>query len=174
MGVAAEAFFSWCQTYRHSGPRESSLLVLGLKPILKNLIDEAEELRIDSTAAMDTWGSFTQLVFVHDSGDLAKFDSQMDKCWTIAKRIRIAEELQKTEVTDAPTDHVTLLQCAGIIKKSKRTLERWKEDDTKFPTPEVIGENGTADEWLWTTIRPYLETKSKRKLPMIFPSHLAS
>lgn len=70
-------------------------------------------------------------------------------------------------------NHVTLRQCAGIVKKSKRTLERWKTDDMTFPTPEVFGNNGSADEWLWTTIKPYLETKSDRKLPSIFPAHVA-
>lgn len=70
---------------------------------------------------------------------------------------------------DPPSDHVTLRQCAPLVNKQKRTLERWKTKDTSFPTPEVIGGDGKADEWLWTTIRPYLERKSDRKLPDEFP-----
>ncbi len=175
MGVAAEAFFSWCQTYQHSTPEKASMLVLGLKPILKDLVQEARSLKLpDAAAALDVLGSFMQLVIAHDSGDLAAFDRQIDRCWATAKMIRIEEQLQaETRPNTAPTDHVTLRQCAGIIKKNKRTLERWKEDDTNFPTPEVIGNDGTADEWLWTTIRPYLESKSNRKLPDIFPAHRA-
>lgn len=79
-----------------------------------------------------------------------------------------------TSSSNAPTDHVTLLQCSALVNRTKRTLERWKTDDTTFPTPEVIGSNGTADEWLWTTIRPYLERKARRELPVVFPSHVAN
>jgi len=81
--------------------------------------------------------------------------------------------LQKPSPQTTPIDYVTLLQCAGIINKGKRTLERWKQIDTKFPTPEIIGETGGADEWSWATIRPYLEVKANRKLPEIFPAHVA-
>ena len=65
---------------------------------------------------------------------------------------------------------VRLSQCAGIVNRSKRTLERWKTKDTDFPTPEVIGEAGKPDEWSWPTIRAYLEQKIKRKLPIRFPT----
>jgi hypothetical protein len=76
--------------------------------------------------------------------------------------------------TQAPIDHVTLSQCAAIIRKSKRTLENWKSKDMTFPTPEVIGGDGKADEWLWTTIRPYLQSKVNRQLPEIFPAHVTA
>ena len=79
----------------------------------------------------------------------------------------------RLSATETPIDYVTLQQCAGIVNRSKRQLERWKTNDTAFPTPEIIGDNGEADEWSWATIRPYLETKAKRKLPAIFPAHIA-
>lgn len=69
-------------------------------------------------------------------------------------------------------DHVTLLQCAGMVNRSKRQLERWKTNDADFPTPDVLGEDGCADEWRWSAIRPYLEKKSKRTLPEVFPAHV--
>ena len=86
---------------------------------------------------------------------------------------RQADVLANHQTIEPPTDYVTLLQCAGMVNKNKRTLERWKTNDTTFPTPEVIGSNGTADEWLWTTIKPYLEVKASRNLPVIFPAHIA-
>lgn len=90
--------------------------------------------------------------------------------WAIARRVA-------TEAADAkdetPIDFVTLLQCAAMVNKSKRTLERWKENDPAFPSPEVIGDNGRADEWRWATIRTYLETKGNRRLPQTFPAHVA-
>lgn len=84
----------------------------------------------------------------------------------------VRDQRRAENSSDVTIDHVTLLQCAGIVKKSKRTLERWKTKDTAFPTPDVIGEDGNADEWKWSVIRPYLEQKSNRKLPAIFPSHV--
>lgn len=69
-------------------------------------------------------------------------------------------------------DFVTLQQCAPMVNRSKRTLERWKMRDPTFPTPDVIGTNGSSDEWKWSTIRPYLEKKASRVLPEVFPAHV--
>lgn len=86
-----------------------------------------------------------------------------------AKRADIEEVINS--ICGPPVDHVTLRQCSALVNKDKRTLERWKTEDTEFPTPDVIGGDGTADEWSWANIRPYLEKKANRKLPKIFPSH---
>lgn len=121
---------------------------------------------------------------------LRDFQIELPQCYKLAVALEIGcyrdnpqlrldtiAELDKATlrlpVTVPPIDYVTLLQCAGFVNKTKRTLERWKQDDTAFPTPEIIGENGEADEWRWATIRPYLETKARRKLPETFPAHIA-
>lgn len=78
--------------------------------------------------------------------------------------------LRDAERSTSDTQTVRLSQCAGIVNRSKRTLERWKTHDTAFPTPEVIGDDGKPDEWKWSTIRGYLERKCNRKLPERFPS----
>jgi hypothetical protein len=66
--------------------------------------------------------------------------------------------------SDAPGDHeaethrpdlVTLSQAAGMVHKTKRTLERWKTQG-KLPDPAVEGGGGKADLWDWKTLRPVL------------------
>ena len=65
--------------------------------------------------------------------------------------------------------HVTLLQMAAIVNKSKRTLRRLR-DDGKLPAPDVKGGKGRADEWLWSSVRPILNEEYSRKVLETFPS----
>jgi hypothetical protein len=89
---------------------------------------------------------------------------------------RVESELQgpspigtSSEIAVAP-QYVTLNQAAAMVNKSKKTLERRKnEKSSTMPKPEVEGGGGIADEWLWDTIRPWLEAKYKKKLPVVFP-----
>ena len=60
--------------------------------------------------------------------------------------------------------HVTLSQMAGIVSKSKKTLERLKQAG-KLPTPTVKGGKGKANEWPWSQVRPVLEKEYARELP---------
>lgn len=80
-----------------------------------------------------------------------------------------AKLIQDCETADE-IQFVTLLQCAKFVNRSKRTLERYKTEDTAFPTPAVIGQDGKADEWKWSIIKPYLEKKCSRRLPERFPT----
>ena len=109
-----------------------------------------------------------------DSG----YPSEIETQWESARdRLHgMLEVLRDAELDEKPAEEIShiqtvrLSQCAGIVNRSKRTLERLKTKDTAFPTPEVIGEDGKPDEWNWDTIRPYLEGQYNRKLPKRFPT----
>ena len=79
------------------------------------------------------------------------------------------EESEPPKPTDVFECCVTLLQMASIVSKSKRTLERLR-DNGELPTPTVKGGEGKADEWLWSDVRPILQEEYRRKLPEVFPS----
>lgn len=73
-------------------------------------------------------------------------------------------------VDDQHEQLVTLLQAAATVSRAKKTLERCKKDDQKFPTPIVDGGGGKPDEYAWSEMRPYLEEKFGRRLPKQFPA----
>ena len=68
-------------------------------------------------------------------------------------------------------DYITLTQAAGMVKKGKRTLERYKTKGT-LPPPVVEGGAGRADLYDWAVMRPWLADTFKwplDKLPEIHP-----
>ena len=68
---------------------------------------------------------------------------------------------------------VTMLQMAGISSLSKRTLEKWlKRKSDPLPPPEIKGEWGKPHRWRWSTIRPWLQLRTRILLPEQFPGHL--
>jgi hypothetical protein len=67
-----------------------------------------------------------------------------------------------------PTDFVTLDQLAGVVKRSKKTLERYKKQLGK---PVVRGGRGRAAQWSWALVRPRLEKIFEVRLPVVFPGH---
>lgn len=131
---------------------------------LRNKVRALIESVVGSVESADSKAVLWQLheAIIHEAGSMPSFAR-------VFGILRSIEDNKKTP----PTDHVTLQQCAALVKRSKRTLERWKTDDHEFPTPNVLGGDGKADEWLWSEIRPYLEKKSDRKLPKVFPSHVS-
>jgi hypothetical protein len=71
-------------------------------------------------------------------------------------------------------DYVTLSQMAALVNHSKRTLEKRKgRKKNPLPDPDVEGGGGKPDEWLWETVRPWLEGEFCRLLPERFPGGLA-
>jgi hypothetical protein len=67
--------------------------------------------------------------------------------------------------------YVTLDQMAGLVNRSKRTLEKRKRrKNTPLPDPDVAGGGGKPDEWKWSAIRPWLEKEFGRQLPEQFPA----
>lgn len=68
-----------------------------------------------------------------------------------------------------PETHVTLLQMAASVNKSKRTLEKLR-DKGELPPPAVKGGKGRADEWRWSSVKPILEKIFTRPLPEKFPA----
>ena len=70
---------------------------------------------------------------------------------------------------EAP-DLVTLNQAAGLVHKSKRTLERYKTVG-KLPAPAVEGGGGKADLYDWKVLGPWLESKFGIRQPKVFPAN---
>jgi len=68
-----------------------------------------------------------------------------------------------------PFGLVTLSEAAAIVNRGKRTLERLKTAG-QLPDPAVEGGGGRADLYDWKVMRPWLESKFCRKLPVAFPS----
>jgi hypothetical protein len=69
--------------------------------------------------------------------------------------------------------YVTLDQMAAIVNRSKKTFERLKQQ-ARLPAPDVEGGGGKPDEWVWSRVRPWLESEFSKKLPECFPSRLAA
>jgi hypothetical protein len=63
-----------------------------------------------------------------------------------------------------------LNQAAGIVHRSKRTLERYKTTG-KLPAPAVEGGGGKPDFYDWKVMRPWLESEFGIKLPEVFPAN---
>jgi hypothetical protein len=74
---------------------------------------------------------------------------------------------------EAPLDLVTLDQAAGMVHKSKRTLERFKTEGT-LPPPVVEGGGGKADLYDWKDMRPWLTKQFGIPLPEKFPRNRLS
>ena len=74
-----------------------------------------------------------------------------------------------TAGAQAIEQYVTLDMAAAMVNRKKRTLEEWiKRSDA--PMPDVEGGGGKPHEWKWKTIKPWLEKKSNRQLPDIYPA----
>ncbi len=61
---------------------------------------------------------------------------------------------------------VTLDQAAAMVKRSKRSLERYRD---VMPAPCVRGTRGQANLWRWREIRPWLQSTFGFLLPERFP-----
>ncbi len=80
------------------------------------------------------------------------------------------DENEILSVADDPIQYVTLDQAAAMVSRSKRTLERYKN---QMPEPSVRGGGkGKPDEWDWAILRPWLEGQFDRKLPERFLNRL--
>jgi hypothetical protein len=75
-------------------------------------------------------------------------------------------EQGKVNLPPEPPRYVNLSQAAAAVNKTKSCLEGYKrKKKDPIPDPDSPGGGGKADEWLWTTIRPWLERTFNRKLP---------
>jgi hypothetical protein len=80
----------------------------------------------------------------------------------------------QNDLAKAPSEedpqHVTLDQAAAIVHRSKRTLEKhMTREKNPLPAPDTRGVGGHANEWVWATLRPWLEREYCKPLPEHFP-----
>ncbi len=117
-------------------------------------------LRRQFTKRGDVWGI----------ADLrSKFEAALEQ---EAARLIVVALPAETPATHAPPpeQYVTLDKMAAIVGRSKRTLEKLKtRGRNSLPPPDIEGGGGRADEWLWATVRPWLEGEYGRELPERFP-----
>ena len=67
-------------------------------------------------------------------------------------------------------DYVDLDQIAAVVNRSKSHLEKLKRRmKNPLPDPDVRGGGGKKDEWIWSSIRLWLEAEFSRHLPETFP-----
>ena len=62
--------------------------------------------------------------------------------------------------------YVTLSQCAAMVHRSKRTLEKHRD---QMPAPFRVGGGGRSSVWLWSEVRVWLQTYYGRVLPEVYP-----
>jgi hypothetical protein len=63
--------------------------------------------------------------------------------------------------------------AGALVSKSKGCLEKHKRDrEDPLPDPDIEGGGGKADEWNWSTLRPWLERRFNRSLSSITPELL--
>lgn len=80
--------------------------------------------------------------------------------------------------TEPPPDtahyhYVDLDQIAAVVNRSKSALEKLKRrKNNPLPNPDVPGGGGKKAEWLWSRIRPWLETEFKKHFAETLPRRL--
>jgi hypothetical protein len=80
------------------------------------------------------------------------------------------EALRPAPETDG---YVDLDQMAAVVNRSKSTLEKMKRRKINpLPDPDVPGGGGKKDEWLWASIRPWLETEFNKRFTETLPRRL--
>jgi len=79
----------------------------------------------------------------------------------------------RDDAESAAPQYVTRDQIAAMVGRSKDKVMDWFNDDADSPEPAVEGGGGKAYQYIWSEVRPWLEAKSGRKLPIRFPSLLS-
>jgi hypothetical protein len=70
---------------------------------------------------------------------------------------------------DREKQYVTRDQVASLVKRNKDTVADWFNHDPAAPEPAVEGGGGRRHEYLWVKVRPWLEKRTGRSLPILFP-----
>lgn len=118
----------------------------------------------------------TLAMFVHcllgevcdvDRGPLAQLGTEL-KVWL--QDAPAETETANTDETLPLLQYITLDQAAAIVGRSKKTLER-RLSMGVMPQPDVEScGGGTAHEWIYSKLRPWLEREFERQLPEFFPA----
>lgn len=133
---------------------------------LPNLLPETS---LDDLAGDDFWDAVDPLA--DPSKIRTEADFRRDESLASLQRLREQlgdEDFQEIVSGPQPKQYVRLGQMAAIVQRGKRTLEREKTKG-ELPPPTIEGGGGKPDEWEWSIIRPWLETKYGRCLPARFP-----
>jgi hypothetical protein len=81
----------------------------------------------------------------------------------------VPPESPRAEPRDPFQQYVTLDQCAAVVRRSKRTLDKYRD---KMPPAAIEGGGGKASYWLWSDMRPWLQVRYGLTLPATYPGLL--
>lgn len=129
--------------------------------LVSRLREEGHERHAAHLARLADVNSLKKPFTADDEADVIK---SILECLTAFKK-----EVGGDGTPSDPECFVTLLQAASMVNKTKNTLEK-RAKKSPMPLPDVEGGGGTAAEWKWSAIRPWLEKEFKRQLPEHFPS----
>lgn len=127
-----------------------------------------------NTANGAATGNGVPTIRLHEWDDMSEVDALgkfLEEKIEKAVHERIAAARLQEQLDDAP-QYVTLDQIAAIVNRSKRTLEKYLAVNHKnrMPDPHKDGIGGSANEWIWEKIRPWLIETFGKQLPERFPS----
>ena len=149
---------------------------MGLDPVNWRNVDPVEA---NAAGGGETFVAHLDSDFLRAIDNLGESLRELTEAW---QRIRDGEspvtspheaQTPQTEPPKAPDhsyDLVTLNQAAGIVHRSKRTLERYKTKG-ELPAPLHEGGGGMADLYDWKILRLWLMERFGMNLPDIFPAN---
>lgn len=89
----------------------------------------------------------------------------------LVSRSAVPSAITTATTVDPAGEYVTLNQMAAMVRKSKRTLEKYvRRKQNPLPNPDKEGGGGKAHEWIWERVRPWLEDTFDYSLPIVFPA----
>ena len=123
------------------------------------------------TRQLEAWGVLPK--YVPTAGRLSLYERRAVACDFLSNLIEDAQPTPAiADAEDRIPQYVTLDQAAGIVKRSKRTLEKkLTRRNNPLPPPDIEGGGGKANEWDWAKLRPFLEQEYGKKLPEKFPGY---
>jgi hypothetical protein len=125
-----------------------------------------------------------------DNGDALAIANWLDGTYNVrdctihdALTLVLAEEIaaadvqrQRNATPASPAESIIyadLDQMAAVVNRSKSCLEKLKRRKTNpLPEPDAAGGGGKKDEWLWSRVRPWLETEFNKHFAETLPRRL--
>lgn len=120
-----------------------------------------------------TWAEYQRLLLEYGHDLVAVRDAIQPRestAWHGMQTLTLKTAEEQLQAIEQPIvdELVTLDQVAPLSGLSKRTLERYLQDE-ELPEPDIRGGGGKANKWFWRNLRPALSKVAQRTLPDRFP-----